>query len=69
MSLRPVDKTGLAERVFGITRPEAHRLGCCVRCRRDVEPSSLAAEDAREYEFSAICPRCWDEIFPESGCE
>lgn len=70
MTHRPVDSTGLAERAFGMTRPEAHRLGLCVRCKRDVSPAHLTDVDAKEYEFSAICPKCWGEIFPpEEACE
>jgi hypothetical protein len=53
---------------FGLTRTEALRLGCCVRCRRDVDPSSLVDIDRMEWHLSALCPACYASI-TEEDCE
>lgn len=58
---RPVDAFPVPAD-FRHTRIEALRLGCCCRCGFDVSPSDLTAIDAKEYQISALCPRCTAEF-------
>lgn len=68
---RPVDELPKPEG-FRFTRQEALRLGCCCRCGMDQDPDRLRAMDEwREYQISALCPLCSDELmalWPEE-CE
>ena len=60
----------LGRRLFGMTADEAHRLGCCVRCRRDVNPREMATLDQNEWLLSGLCPECFDYLTPaEDECE
>lgn len=59
----------LASRLFGQTPAEAHALGRCVRCKRPVAVLDLADRDRAEYLKTALCPQCWDDIFPQENEE
>lgn len=52
-----------------MTVTEAHRLGCCVRCRRDVQLRELDDIDQSEWHLSGLCPSCYAALTPEDGCE
>lgn len=54
----------MAVRLYGWTPGEAQQARQCIRCRVDVAPELLPNLDAREYEITALCPSCWDELFP-----
>lgn len=59
---RPVDRLLFPETLgFRYSREEALIRDRCARCGRDVERGALMDIDRREYEISALCPRCWDE--------
>lgn len=66
---RPVDALPMAQSVFGMTRPRAIDLGICVACKRDVRPQEFSEQDAKEYEFSAIGPCCWERLLGPEDCE
>lgn len=51
-----------ALRTFGISRTEALARHICIKCRRAIDPLQLAPIDFREYNISALCPKCWDDI-------
>ena len=58
------DKT--ATSAFGMTKSEAHAKGICIDCKEPVnilELLELSPIDAKEYQISGICPKCWDKIF------
>jgi hypothetical protein len=59
----------LAVNLFGITPDEAHEKGICIRCKRRVFTIGWDDADVAEYRLSAICPRCWRDIFPTDGEE
>ena len=59
--LAPADK--LALKLYGQTRQVAWSTGTCVRCRKP--PVLGTQEDTREYYLSALCPACWQELFPD----
>lgn len=67
--VRLLDAMGLG--VYRLSLTEAHRLGCCVRCRRDVNTRDWSARDQDEWALSGLCPTCyaalWDER--EVDCE
>ena len=49
---------------FPLTPTEAHKRLVCVRCERPVAGNWTRA-DLAEWALSAICPKCWVEMFPE----
>ena len=65
--VRFLDRLALGN--FRMTVTEAHRLGCCVRCRRDVNPREYDVTDQNEYYLSALCPVCYVALTSEDGCE
>lgn len=58
-----------ARRLFGKTALDAIRLGECIRCAETVAPDAWADVDRREYFITALCPTCWDVLFPEADDE
>lgn len=58
---RPVDNWP-KPKAFLHDRLTALRLGCCLRCGRDVPPYELSDIDEREYGISAMCPLCFFEV-------
>lgn len=54
----------LAVNLFGITPDEARDKGICIRCKRRVFTIGWDDMDVAEWKLSAICPRCWREMFP-----
>jgi hypothetical protein len=60
---RPVDRLFFPETLgFRYSREEALIRDRCLRCGRDVERGMLADLDRREYDISALCPRCFDLV-------
>lgn len=60
---RPVDRLLFPETLgFRYSREEALTRHRCLRCGRDVERGMLADLDRREYDISALCPRCYDLV-------
>lgn len=57
----------MARHLWGRSPDEARATGTCVRCARPV--GELAADDAREYELSALCPACWVDVMGEEEPE
>jgi hypothetical protein len=53
----------LAEKLFGQTMTEAKEKKVCIMCKRPVE--GLEGVDAREYETSGLCPKCFGECTRE----
>lgn len=59
----------MAERLFGTTKDEAHSHGVCIRCNEPVEVNDLLPLDRKEYDITALCPGCWDALFPDEEDE
>ncbi len=59
----------LSLRTLRMPVSEAHRLGCCIRCRRDVNVREWDLTDQNEYYLSGLCPECYTALTPEDGCE
>ena len=68
--MKPEILDALAARAgFRLTPTVAHKRFVCVRCERPVMGSWTRA-DLAEWALSALCPKCWAEIFPEEpDCE
>lgn len=49
--------------VYGITREEAMKLGICISCRK--YPTFKTIEGVKEYQITALCEPCFDEITKE----
>lgn len=58
----------VGRQLFGMTAEDAIRLGCCVRCRKDVNPRELSVIDQNEWHLSGLCPSCYDAL-TEDECE
>lgn len=54
----------MARNLFGRSAIEAIRLGECIRCAEMVTPDAWPEVDRREYDITALCPTCWDVLFP-----
>ena len=60
----------LAKGVFDMTAAQAFDQSICIRCKENVDVRGLEYIDRREYAISAICPTCFDAIFPgEDNCD
>lgn len=57
----------LALRLYGTTAREAQRGPECIRCGEPVILEDLEPVDLAEYRITAICPKCWDRLFPEDA--
>ena len=55
----------MARRLFDRTTDEAIEARRCIRCRKPVSLDDLGAVDRCEFLISAVCPSCWDELFPD----
>jgi hypothetical protein len=55
----------LAEKLFGQTMTEAKEKKVCIMCKRPAE--GLTDVDAREYEISGLCPKCFEECTREQN--
>lgn len=64
----------LGKQFFDMTPGEAKSKGLCIRCKQPPDfdycksPSDRALS-IREFGISAICPKCWDELFKEPDDE
>lgn len=58
-------KNGIARMAFGMTTSEAHEKGVCISCKQNVDRTTLAPDDAKEYRMSGLCPGCFEEITRE----
>lgn len=59
-----------ASRLFRMTANEAHKLGCCVRCRLDVNLREMGVLDQNEWHLSGLCPSCYEALMPvDDDCE
>ena len=57
-------KKNIALRAFGLTREEC-QLGpyqTCINCRIRIDTSNWKEIDVKEYNISALCPKCFDII-------
>lgn len=65
----------IGQQCFGMTRTAAREQGVCISCHKPVltadgKPnpelfSTLAG--VNEYDISAMCEKCFDEMFKEEG--
>lgn len=50
--------------MFGMSRGTALNKGICVRCKNTVASTDFLDQvSANEYQISALCQECQDEIF------
>ena len=64
MNSRPVDQVPTPA-PFAFSRNRALDLMRCARCGHDIRSLLKTEEDEREYEISALCPKCWNEIMED----
>jgi hypothetical protein len=57
-----IKHTDLGLGLFGMSIREAHSKGICVRCKKTAHDNIFTKEGVAEYEFSAVCENCWEEI-------
>jgi hypothetical protein len=55
----------VAVRLYGRTWAEAQEAGECIACGRPVKPIDLSPNDRAEYDMSALCPQCYDDLADE----
>ena len=49
---------------FGITKTEAHSKKICISCKKSAKRFKTPISK-QEYQISAMCQKCQDEIFTE----
>lgn len=59
--MSPIDQMTMA--LYGKVRTDAWATGTCVRCGE--EPDLSTETGRQEYRQSALCLKCWDDIFPD----
>lgn len=49
---------------FRLTRAEARKLRCCIRCAAPID-DDWTTIDLREWDLSLLCGQCFDSIAPD----
>ena len=58
----------LAQRLYGLTRTEAHERKICISCKSPIGPENIfTPAGATEYSISALCETCYDAAEGEEG--
>lgn len=52
----------MAVDLFGMSPTEARNKGICIQCGQPARPRCYSAAGWREYQISALCEQCFDEI-------
>ncbi len=52
----------IALNLWGMTPFEAHQKRICIACGRKIDIENWSELDIKEYNISALCPHCFDDI-------
>lgn len=53
---------GLTQRLYEMSRQEAHSKGICIKCKQPIEGRTYSGAGKREYQLTALCEHCFDAI-------
>lgn len=59
------------ERIFSLTKDEAHKRGVCVNCKLPALDRCYSIAGRAEYQISGLCEQCFDDIMggADSQCK